>query len=60
MDIARINDDGVLIAVETVAPEDCVTDLARRQIALPEYNDVRGMIGRYYWDVIRQTFRPIR
>lgn len=58
MEIARLDDDGLLIAVEPVAPDDWVTDLARRQIALPEVNDAAAMIGRYYWDPFRSTFRP--
>ena len=58
MEIARLDDDGVLIAVEPVAPSDWVTDLARRQVALPEMNDARAMTGRYYWDPYRSTFRP--
>jgi len=58
MEIARLDDDGLLIAVEPVAPPDWVTDLARRQVALPEIHDTRSMIGRYYWDPFRSTFRP--
>jgi len=59
MEIARLDDNGLLIAVEPVAPDDWVTDLARRQIALPEVNDVAGMVGRYAWDPFRSCFRPI-
>lgn len=59
MDVAIVDDDGVLVAVTPVAPADWVTDLARRQIALPVGHDARAMIGRYRWDPIRQTFRLI-
>jgi len=58
MQVARLDDDGMLIAVEPVAPDDWVTDLGRRQIALPEINDATAMIGRYRWDPFRSTFRP--
>lgn len=57
MEVARLDDDGLLIAIEPVAPQDWVTDLGRRQVALPRLNDAKSMVGRYVWDPIRQTFR---
>lgn len=59
MEIARLDDDGLLIGVESVTPDDWVTDLSRRQIALPEVNDATGMVRRYRWDPYRSTFRPV-
>jgi len=59
MEIARLDDDGLLIGIEPVEPADWVTDLSRRQIALPEVHDAAAMVRRYRWDPYRSTFRPV-
>ena len=40
-DIARLDEDGLLVAVETVADDDHATDLAKGKIALPDGHDMR-------------------
>ena len=55
-DIARLDEDGLLVAVETVADEEHGTDLAKRKIALPDGHDMRRHIKNYRWDVLRGHF----
>ena len=55
-DIARLDEDGLLVAVETVADEEHGTDLAKRKIALPDGHDMRRHLKNYRWDVLRGHF----
>ena len=57
-DIARLDEDGLLVAVETVADEEHGTDLAKRKIALPDGHDMRRHLKNYRWDVLRGHFIP--
>jgi hypothetical protein len=58
-DIARLDKNGVLIAVETVSPPDHRTDAAARSVALPARHDMRQRIGAYRYDFLRQAFYPL-
>ena len=57
-DIARLDEDGLLVAVETVADEEHGTDLAKRKIALPDGHDMQRHLKNYRWDVLRGHFIP--
>jgi hypothetical protein len=57
-DIARLDEDGLIVAVETVADEEHGTDLAKRQIALPDGHDMHRHLRNYRWDVLRGHFIP--
>jgi hypothetical protein len=58
-DIARLDEDGVCVAVETVSPEDHRTDPGRRTVALPAHHDMRQRLGQYRWDFLRHAFLPL-
>src|SRR5512134_1852759 len=55
-DIARLDEDGLIVAVETVADEEHGTDLAKRRIALPDGHDMHRHLKNYRWDVLRGHF----
>ena len=55
-DIARLDEDGLLVAVETVADDEHGTDLAKTKIALPDGHDMRRHLKNYRWDVLRGHF----
>jgi hypothetical protein len=57
-DIARLDEDGLIIAVETVPDDEHGTDLAKRKIALPDGHDMRRHLKNYRWDVLRGHFIP--
>ena len=57
-DIARLDENGLLVAVETVADDEHGTDLAKRKIALPDGHDMRRHLKNYRWDVLRGHFIP--
>jgi hypothetical protein len=58
-DIARLDDDGVIAAVDTVSPPDYRTDPARRTVALPANHDMRSKLGQYRYDFVRGAFMPL-
>jgi hypothetical protein len=58
-DIARIDEDGLLTAVETVVEDEHVTDLAAGKIALDDNHDMRQRLKNYRWDVRRGHFIPL-
>jgi hypothetical protein len=58
-DIARLDEDGLLIAVETVSEDEHVTDIAAGKFALPHNHDMRLHIKNYRWDVRRGHFVPL-
>ena len=47
LEVAIFNGDRVLVDVIEVSEEDYKTDPTRRQMALPQGHDVRGMIAQY-------------
>lgn len=58
-DIARLDERGVLVAVETVSPPDHVTDPQARTYALPAGHDMAGKLGAYVYDWNRGCFLPV-
>jgi hypothetical protein len=58
-DIARLDEDGVLIAVETVPEDQHVTDIAAGKFALDDGHDMRTKLKNYRWDVRRGHFIPL-
>lgn len=58
-DIARLDSDGTLVAVETVPPDQHRTDLQARTIALPEHHDMRQRLNGYRWDFRHHCFMPL-
>ena len=58
-DIARIDEDGLLTAVETVVEDEHVTDFAAGKIALDDNHDMRQRLKNYRWDVRRGHFIPL-
>ena len=58
-DIARLDEGGLLVAVETVEADEHATDLARRKVALPDNHDMRRHLRAYRWDVLRGHFIPL-
>lgn len=58
-DIARLDEDGVLVAVETVRADAHRTDLQARSIALPDGHDMRQRLNAYRWDFRQSCFLPL-
>jgi hypothetical protein len=58
-DIARLDANGVLIAVETVPAGQHRTDLANGIIALSPGHDMRRRLNGYCWDQRRGCFMPL-
>jgi hypothetical protein len=58
-DIARLDDQGTLVAVETVADADWQTDPQARTVRLPANHDMRERLGGYRFDFVRQRFMPV-
>jgi hypothetical protein len=58
-DIARLDEDGLLIAVETVSEDEHVTDIAAGKFALDDGHDMRTKLKSYRWDVRRGHFIPL-
>ena len=58
-DIARLDERGVLVAVETVSPPDHKDDPAARTVALPSGHDMRGRVGGYRYDWNNRSFWPL-
>jgi hypothetical protein len=58
-EIARLDDDGMLVAVETCHPDDHKTDPIARTVALPDGHDMHERARGYRWDFVRQCFLPL-
>ena len=58
-DIARLDEHGVLVAVETVSYPDHVTDPQKRTVALPSLHDMGGRLGGYRYDYLAGCFLPV-
>lgn len=57
-EIARLDEDGVITAVETVAEADYRTDPISRTVCLDPNHDMRNRIKSYRWNWHRQHFEP--
>ena len=58
-DLAKLDSDGTLIAVETVTADQHRTDLQAGIVALPEGHDMRQRLKGYRWDFRRHCFLPL-
>ena len=58
-DIARLDRDGTLIAVETVTVDAHRTDPQAGIVALPDGHDMRQRLKGYRWDFRRHCFLPL-
>ena len=58
-DIARLDDAGVLIAVDTVSPADHKTDAQARTVALPAGHDMHTRLNDYRFDFLAGAFFPV-
>ena len=58
-DIARLDERGVLVAVETVSAPDYRTDAAARTVALPAVDDMATRLGAYRYDWNSSCFVPV-
>ncbi len=59
MDIAVLDERGILREVRTVSEADYVTDPAMRAVALPPGHDMGQRLGQYQWDFLRGCFLPL-
>lgn len=59
MEIARLDENGVLIGVEPCSEVDHKTDPMTRSVRLDHGHDVANMIGQYKWDFAANTFIPL-
>lgn len=58
-EIARLDEDGVITAVETVSEADHRTDPVARTVRLDTGHDMRNRIKSYKWNFNRQQFEPL-
>ena len=58
-DIARLDERGVLVAVETVSLADHLTDPQKRTVALPSLHDMAQRLGGYRYDYLAGCFLPV-
>lgn len=58
-DIAKLDADGTLIAVETVISDQHRTDPQAGTVALPDGHDMRQRLNGYRWDFRRHCFLPL-
>ena len=58
-DIARLNANGVIIAIETVSEPDHRDDPVARTVALPAGHDMGQRLGGYRYDFIAGCFLPV-
>lgn len=58
-EIARLDDDGILIGVDHCVDADHKTDPLAKTVKLDDGHDVRNMIKLYRWNFNRNTFEPL-
>jgi hypothetical protein len=58
-DLAKLDSDGTLIAVETVSADEHRTDPQAGIVALPDGHDMRQRLKGYRWDFRRHCFLPL-
>jgi hypothetical protein len=56
-DIAKLDGDGMLIAVETVTADEHRTDPQAGTVALPDSHDMRQRLKGYRWDAVTASCR---
>jgi len=59
MDIAVLDERGIIREVRTVSEVDYVTDHSLRTVALPDGHDMTQHLGVYAWDYLRGCFLPV-
>lgn len=59
-EVARLDEDGVIIGVEPANEQTYKTDPVARTVRLDPNHDMRNRIGNYKWDYLRSTFEPVR
>jgi len=59
MDIAVLDERGILREVRTVSEADYKTDPVLRTVALTSPHDMDQRIGQYQWDFLRGCFLPV-
>lgn len=59
LEVARLNEDGVIVGVDAVEEQDHKTDPGARTVRLDGPHDMRNRINSYRWDWSRQTFMPV-
>lgn len=58
-EIARVDDSGNIIAVESCSAQDHKTCPIARTVQLPENHDMHARAKGYRWDFVRQCFLPL-
>lgn len=58
-EIARLDNNGVIIGVDPVSPPDYVTDAQRRTVRLPANHDMHNKLGQYRYDFLAAAFLPV-
>lgn len=58
-DVARLNANGVIVAIETVSGPDHKTDPQERTVALTTGHDMRQRLGEYRYDYMGGCFLPV-
>ena len=59
MEIARLDENGMVIAVEPCHGDDHKTCPIARTVALPEGHDMHARAKGYRWDFVRLCFMPL-
>lgn len=58
-EIARLDENGVIIAVEPCSEQDYRTDPVSRTVRLDPGHDMNKYIGNYRWDFHKHTFEAL-
>ena len=58
-EIAKLDENGMLVSVETCHGDDHKTCPIARTVALPENHDMHQRAKNYRWDFTRQCFMPL-
>lgn len=58
-EIARLDEDGVIVAVEHCSVSEYVTDATKRTVCLDANHDMRNRLGNYRWNYLKATFEPV-
>lgn len=59
MEVARLDEDGVITSVETVSEADHRTDPVARTVRLDDGHDMRNHIREYRWNFNSQQFQAL-
>jgi hypothetical protein len=58
-EVARLDEDGTLVAIDACGITEYVTDPLKRTVRLDSNHDMRNRIGNYRYDWLKQTFMPL-